>query len=250
MLTNLNCSLVFLIFMVSNLNSQSREYPMWFLYPNEFNYLIIGIESSTKSPLENAALYLTVYTKCYVNGDLYFLKSKDGLKRQSEYFYEVSEMEYNKNLKKLNVYDCFINSLILNKKICAYVKNDTVNTDINYINIDRVKKPSWISKNSYEENNYLYGVGEFTSSGNENEAWLTAEELAVFSLLTIYKIRIGNLSYLEKNNKGNDIYESASKYKLRHSLKNIEILERYPDFENKMFYVLCRIEKKNIKALY
>lgn len=250
MLTLLKCNLLLYIFTVGNLYAQNREYPIWFLYPKDNKVLITGIESSTKSPLENAALFLTAYSKSYVNGDLYFFQSKDGFKRQSEYFYEVSKLDYKKNLKKLIVYDCFINSLILNKKICAFVKSDTVNIEINYIDINRVTKPTWIDKNSYEENNYFYGIGEYTSTGDENEAWLTSEELAVFSLIEMYKIKLGTLIYYETDSKGTSLYEESTKYKLRHSIKEIEILERYSDFEKKMFYVLCRIEKKNLKALY
>lgn len=229
--------------------SQYKEYPDWFLNPRKYKNLIVGIESDGKSALENASLYYTAYNRCIVKGDLYFISDEDDFKRQSDYFYETSTVDYKKNLKMLETVDCFINSLINSKKICAFTLNKIELSVLKYKNVGDIKKPSWVDKvDSFDDNDYYFGVGEYTSQGDENEAWLTAEEKSVFSIIKMKQIKITTLKYLEKNEE-DEYLVSASKLKLKHSMKDIEILERYPDFENKIFYVLSRIKKNNIKVL-
>lgn len=237
------------LFVCEDVYSQYKEYPDWFLNPRKYKNLIIGIESDGKSAIENAALYYTAYKRCIVKGDLYFISDEDDFKRQSDYFYETSTIDYEKNLKKLEAVDCFVNSLINNKKICAFIINKTELSVSKYVNTGEINKPSWVDRgDSYDDKDYFYGIGEYTSQGDENEAWLTAEEKSVFSIIKMKQMNITTLKYSEKNEE-DEYFVSASKLKLKHSLKDIEILERYPDFENKVFYVLSRVKKNNVKVL-
>jgi hypothetical protein len=85
--------------------------------------------------------------------------------------------------------------------------------------------------------------------GNENDAWKTAEEQAIFSVLTnlavgVFKLRLSDKESVE----GPANMEEISFLTLRYLLQNIQVLQRFPDVENKVFYVLVRIPRNGLHS--
>ena len=63
-----------------------------------------------------------------------------------------------------------------------------------FINIKELDKPEWMEKDFWIEEDYYYSVGIFTSSGEKNDAWKTAEERAFFNLVTSVSVHVGSVA--------------------------------------------------------
>jgi hypothetical protein len=89
----------------------------------------------------------------------------------------------------------------------------------------------------------------YTALGRENDGWKTAEEQGIFTILNALAVEVHNLGVLAKRTVGKSHQESSEQIKfinLKYHLKNISIMERFPDLENKLYYVLVRIPKKDV----
>ena len=89
----------------------------------------------------------------------------------------------------------------------------------------------------------------YTAIGLENDAWKTAEEQAIFTILTALAVNVYKIQITEKDTGiGGETssFDQISFIKLKFLLKNITVLERFPDRKNKLFYVLVRIPKNGI----
>ena len=91
----------------------------------------------------------------------------------------------------------------------------------------------------------------YTSRGEKNDAWKTTEERAFFNLVTSVSVHVGTVAIntITEDFKGNVIedYEKVIGYKLHTKLSNSQVLERWPDMKNNLYYVLVRVHKDNIK---
>ncbi len=227
--------------------SQINEYPNWFLYPKDFNF-VVGFDSDIKKSEDDALLRFITYKKSFIVGNLLYSIGSEELEKQTEYNFIISNKMFKTYKGKLQLIDCFTNSIFENFMICAYALNVPKNTIIKTIRSNKLLRPEWIKNNSFEDGVYYYGVGEFTSQGNETYAWQTAEENSIISIAKMKKIKLTSLRVSLNDDNSDDFY-SASKYTFKHSIEGIEILERFPDKENNIFYVLSRVKIKNIKYL-
>lgn len=238
-------------FFTHSILSASDVYPEWFLYPKKYDDIIVGYSYSGLSALEDAESMYAAYNECVVSGTLEIFedgKTADLLKN-SNYFYYFSPDSVNKIRGRLHPVDYFSVNVITNDYITAFSLDSTMELEAPRIDSDEVKKPDWINKPFSEDNRYYYGVGMYTSLGNENDAWKTAEEQAIFSILNslavqYHKINITSKEYQDDVIKVN--IEEISLLKIKYLLRNIKVLERYPDKKNKLFFVLVSIPKKDV----
>ncbi len=229
----------------------SDVYPEWFLYPTNYDNIYVGYSYSGLSALEDAESMYAAYNECVVSGTLEIFedgKTADLLKN-SNYFYYFSPDSVNKIRGRLHPVDYFSVNVITNDYITAFALDSTRELKAPRIDSDEVKQPDWINTPFREDNNYYYGVGMYTSLGNENDAWKTAEEQAIFSILNslaveYHKINITRKEYQDDVETVN--IEEISFLKIKYLLRNIKILERYPDKKDKLFYVLVSIPKNNV----
>ena len=133
-----------------------------------------------------------------------------------------------------------------------YIEAFTIDTakqfNFNYINVSTLSKPDWIDKSFYEQNGYYYSVGMYTSIGRDNDAWITSEERAMFNLLrNIYSDIYGIKKNIDSENDKEDEHENITGYKLNATMNNIEIMERFPVMEDKLYYTLIRVKEENVK---
>lgn len=87
----------------------------------------------------------------------------------------------------------------------------------------------------------------YSSRLNENDAWKSAEERAYFEIMNCIVIHIFSVKISTKTNY-TEFDETASAVELHFRLRNIQVLERYPDVKNQLFYVLVRIKKSDVQS--
>ncbi len=231
------------------------EYPLWFLYPQNFPGIYVGFSYNGYPALADAEMMYCVYQEVTVDGYLETIEIGDEkYYKNSNYYYIYPKALLDSIKGKFYYLDGFCNDVLTESYVSAFCL-DTLTAKISKkkIDISNLSAPYWVKNETWEDQEYIYGVGMFTSQGNENDAWKTSEEKAFFSILTSMTIKIFSISRSDILNMNNNMYEKQINY-LRISLKfkihGIEVLERWPDIANTYFYTLVRIKKSKIDTFY
>ena len=97
-------------------------------------------------------------------------------------------------------------------------------------------------------------MGTYTSRGEKNDAWKTAEERAFINLISIAGSLVISFTSLEtsEDEKGQvkENLEQATSNKFDHTIIDGQVMERWPDLQNNLYFVLVRAHKDNIKSSY
>jgi len=230
---------------------QAQVYPEWFLYPSRYPNLVVGFTyNQTPAEIDGARMYC-VYQECIADGKyiVYTNEKDDRFLIESDYYYYFPDSLLQTVQDRLHQVDCFITSVARRDMACLFSLDSAVSIPRKFIDISQLPEPEWIKKRFWIEGGYVYGVGLYTSQGNKNDAWKTAEEKAFFAIMTnmvskFYSIRLAT----ESNIAHQKLYETASALKLKFQLKNIEVLERWNSVKDELFYVLVRIKQSNIRS--
>jgi len=222
------------------------SYPEWFLYPNRYPGTIVGYHQFGNKTNTNALRRHCVYKYSYLKGSQYIINNQD--KTLKKYFYEYDPTCLENDKDRLNIIDYFNSSTLTRTRISLYSIDSLISVNRNYFDISLLEPPKWIDEMFWFDNEYYYAVGEFTSRGQINDAWETAEETAIYNLAACYAVNIGSVSKLYIDELGEDFFEEVFREKFFHKLKNIEVLNRWPDKERGMYYVKIRIKKENIES--
>ncbi len=226
-------------------------YPEWFLFPGRYPKIITGYTYNGMTADSDAANMYLAYRECIVVGTLEILEDEttNDLLKNSNYFYYFSADSVESIRKALKPADRFDVNMFTHDQIFAYSLNETVDLNAPRIDSNTLPEPAWKDKIFFEDNFYYYGVGMYTAIGRENDAWKTAEEQAVFTILTALAVNVYKIQITEKDagfGSSASTFDQISFIKLKFLLKNITILERFPDRKNKLFYALVRIPKNSI----
>jgi hypothetical protein len=225
-----------------------RTYPEWFIYPDQYTNYYLGYSYNGTPAVIDAEITYCVYHECIVDGELqiYDIESETDLLKSSNYYYNFSPDSLAKIENRLKLLDGKMVTVFPAEYIELFAL-DSIPDDFQSKTIDvyTMQKPDWIDKDFWQDNTYYYGVGEFTSIGNHNDAWKTAEERSIFKILSnlsmeVHKINIDTQSETTEN------MEIIRIFKVNYLLKNIQIIRRYADHENKLFMALTRIPIKGV----
>ena len=225
-----------------------RSYPEWFIHPLQYSDFYLGYSYNETPAIIDAERTYCVYHECIAYGTLqiYDLESEKGLLKTSDYYYHFSPDSLTKIKDRMKSVSSKMVTVFPTEYIELFAM-DSLPEDFHNqnINVNTMAKPDWVEKDFWIDDTYCYGVGEYTSSGNHNDAWKTAEERAIFKILSslsleVHKINVSTQSEVDEN------LEKISVFKIKYLIKNIEVIERYPDLNNKLFFALVRIKKKNM----
>lgn len=241
--------------LASSLFAQSStiEYPNWFLFPTKFSSITTGFSSSDSSTLKSAAKRKAVLENCIAKGTLYLYEVTDDydFNKDSDYYYYYSYQrakEFEAEITSVNKY--ILN--VLNDEYIEAFTTDTTNID-SVLNLkqNEIVKPNWTAgKSFYKQDGYYYSVGIYTSIGRDNDAWITSEEQAMFNLLRNVYIQVGGITKIvDSERDSEDSYEKVTAHKLNAKMSNIEVMERYPSREQKLYYTLIRVKEENVKII-
>lgn len=233
--------------------SVAQVYPEWFLYPSRYPNTVIGF-TYNRSPAEiDAARMYCVYQECIASGNyiVYTNEQNDQFLIHSDYYYYFPDSLLQTVKDRLHPIDCFITSVARRDMACLFSLDSAISVPRKFIDIKTLPEPAWVQKRFWIEDGYLYGVGFYPSQGAKNDAWKTAEEQAMFAILTntavkFYSIRIDINSSVPSER----LYETATALKLKFQLRNIEVLERWNSLKDEMFYVLVRIKQSDLRSPY
>lgn len=226
----------------------SNSYPTWFLYPKNFDSLYVGFTYNGALEKVDAENMFCAYRECIVLGtlEIFQTEAEQGLLRQSNYFYYYSPDSLAAVHDKLHQVDRFNISILTDDHVSAFVLDSAYHLDPELISLDDIPEPVWINKEFFEDELYFYGVGMYTSTGSESDAWKTAEEKSIFKIITNIAVQFHHLKKYTVNEYGRESMDEISFIKVKYLLRDIDVLERYPDRENALFYILTRIAKDNI----
>ena len=241
-----------LIFIVCNSLCYSLEFtlPHWFLFPKEYPDHVVGYSRGGDSSMQDAAIMHCFYKEVIIAGSYYRYNDYDG--RISDYYWNYPPECLEKIKDTLLPVSSIISNILTDSHIVLFSLFPLDLKDaISFINIEELDRPEWMEKDFWIEDDYYYSVGVFTSKGEKNDAWKTAEERAFFNLVTSVSVYVGSVTIntTTEDVKGNIVedYEEVIGYKLHTKLSNSQVLERWPDIKNNLYYVLVRVHKDNIK---
>ncbi len=240
--------LFFLIF--AEQASAIDRYPEWFLFPQKYPEIITGYSYSGNSAVFDAENMYCAYRSCVVYGTLEIYNDPDRNEwlKNSDYYYYFSPDSVERIHGRLVRLDSFQTELITGDYIAAFSLSPSDSQwHTPWIDARDLQVPAWINKTFWQDDRYYYGVGMYTATGNENDGWKTAEEQGIFTILTnlavgVYKLRLADRQLKEQQS---SMYEISFLH-LRFLLNHIEIVQRYPDLRNQLFYVLVRIPRKDV----
>lgn len=248
-------SIIFFTILISISFSEAslKHYPEWFLYPNKFSNVIVGYSYRGMSSEQVAENLYCAYKKCYAVGtlELFDFEGNNDLLKNSNYYYEFSKDSVKAIEGRLVELDRFNVNVFSGDYISAFSLDDTIKLERNIIPVEIIPRPEWVDKTYIKDSSYYYGIGMYTSIGLENDAWQTAEEQAIFNILNQVAVNYGKVNTLYSDGlKESDYSEEISVLEIRFGLQHITIIERYPDRQNKLFYVLARIQKSDVIPLF
>lgn len=236
--------ILFFVFLMLSLCFAAKRYPEWFVHPRKYPKIVVGYNYRDVSVDCDAAATYCVLNHCVVKGELYQYINTE--KRYSDYHYYYDQEDYNSVLDSLNYLKTYVVNTFPLSLIAAFSMDKYELNDI-CCDFTTMERPVWVEKNFYRNNGYYYGIGVYTSSGNDMDAWKTAEERSFFAIVIGFKTGITSKKMIFKDSK-TDYYSREQVLHCQYSLIDLQICERYADKENKVFYVLSRIDKTNIKA--
>ena len=226
-----------------------EAYPNWFLFPEKFPEYVSGFSySGNKSEVDAERMYC-VYNKVLANGTYYRYNDYDG--RVSDYFFDFDSRCLNKVHGNLHQISTFMMNTFTSSEVSLFSLKPIENFEQEIIRIESIKDFDWINNDFWKDKIYFYQVGFYSSKGNDSDAWKTAEEHAMFNLTVNFSSTVGSVSILSQNTDVNkNVVEDLEKVvAIRIDdviMQDIELLKRYPDNDNQMYYVLIRINKADI----
>ena len=245
----MNCLLLIFIVCSSLCYSLEVTLPNWFLYPNEYPDQVVGYSRGKNSSMEDAAIMHCFYKEVIIEGSYYRYNDYDG--RINDYYWNYPPECLVKIKDSLLPVSSIVSNVLTDSHIGLFSLSPLdIKDDESFINIKELGKPEWIEKEFWIEDDYYYSVGMYTSRGEKNDAWKTAEERAFFNLVTSVFVYVGAVAIntITEDVKGNLIedFEEVIGYNLHTKLSNSQVLERWPDITNNLYYVLVRVHKDNI----
>jgi hypothetical protein len=231
-------------FLSFDASAQLSEYPEWFLFPREFPEGKIGVSFGSRTAEQDAEIVFTAYKNCIVDGVLRILSTEDISfpHRQSDYFYYYSENSLNEIAGRFVAVDSMVTNLIKSQSIAIFQLDSGKFEVRKRIKTSQLNKPDWVNKTVYKDGEYFYAIGAYTSRGNENDSWKTAEERAIFSILLFLNADIKSETIIDNTGHSSDEYKKVIEFKVKQVLREITVLERYPDATEKINYVFLRLK--------
>lgn len=226
---------------------KSQHYKVWFLDSNFENCGITAIGYSKRSFMgDTAALSYALLNACQnfirnnsmrVIGQLYYWSTEIGtalMETNISFWYDTSYVE--KCKKETKVIDTMISenivAVLISDTDCLDVKNFKETKQIN-----QFSKPNWLEKIPSDDN-FIYAVGVSPEYYNEISSWLTSENEAIKSLAFQYYSQINAL--IKKEDQTGEIIKSE---KTEVNLRDLRVIARWRDKEQKIFYTLIRMPK-------
>lgn len=237
--------ITFLVLLFDNIYSQT--YKVWFLNSEFENCGITAMGFSKRSYYSDTAAFRIAFLNAcenfvrnensYFIGGQAFWSTEMGTAWMGNNFqliYDTSRIEVIKD--KLIVIDTLISenfvAVLVSDCECSLPNELKQIKTLNYF-----RKPTWIDQIPSDEK-FIYALGISPEYYNEINSWISSEKEAIKSLAFQFKFSINAL--LKKENiTGEIIKEEQTEV----NLKNLQVVGRWRDSNQKIFYTLIRMPK-------
>jgi hypothetical protein len=223
----------------------AQQYPLWFLYQGEIECPRCAVGYAEKTPLSDsiiaylcndAARNYATFKNLELKGEQAFLGTEAGKYRISASSIEnIQQSDIDESKKTLRVQakflvnDCWIG-------LCCD-SNATIAPEWqSSISVYGRPDPQWIDSIP-KQSGFIYAVGFAPRYFHESSSWLEAERIARRKLALAATSNLQGVQ--EHSAQGKDFERSTTAITLR----RIQLLERWVDMNNKLYYVLLRYER-------
>ena len=242
-----NWDSLFLILIVFNTSVSGQSLPSWFVHPQELkSRCSIGIvqtsffkDSSYFYAFKKACENAIMQKECKVLVRTSFLGTTD--KTYWEDYFEKIEFDTSILQDSYTRFKIVDSIQTENITIALIAEKKNININRNLINIENEQKPEWI-KNIPQLNGFFYSVGQSEDYYFTTSSWDIAEKSAILGLARRKFQYIKSDYTREQSNFLDNVVDLRKEIVFAH-LKNIEILSRWYDIKNKIYYVLARCDK-------
>ncbi|MFZ4619620.1 MAG: LPP20 family lipoprotein [Bacteroidota bacterium] len=233
-----------LIVLVSGL-AEAQLYPRWFLTQDQVKCKrkVVTVmkapslyaDSAVALGFRTACDLLAKYTNVNIKGGQAFWTTEAGVHSMGASYTESYDIELGDFFQtKLKVIDAFYDS-----KKTIVLAGDSSSCSLSEelkekVSMESVKRPSWVEDLPSDQRT-VYGVGTSEEYYYESSSWQRAEHNAVMSLARSTR---SSLVSMQKKNaiESQDLFNEDVDV----DLQNIQIVARWRDVKNKVFYVLAR----------
>ena len=228
------------------------SYPSWFLDPPPGASAAIFAKTE-KEAVEYGGAVLATYAKARVIGDfqVFFDSSIDQDSfNNTEYYYYPDSAEVKRLAGAIKTYDSSIVSLMPPARLWLVgTKDSALEPDRSLVAASDLPKPAWSTKTGYVEGDRIYGVGRFTFEADAAHAWVKAEEIAVFNLLTANSVMIGESTTQSVSSGAGDSTLKIQWIRLRYELSDLRVEHRWINADQSLCLVLVSSPKSSIRSL-
>ena len=225
--------LVAALLMIASAVSGQSAYPDWFLTPPASGWVAIFANSESEATTRASEL-LSAYEASHVVGDFqqfYDQSIDDQTWKNTDYVYDFSLKRAQALEPTLAVHDTMTVQMVTGTKLFLVgPKADKVPTEGRRLEVSQVPKPEWAERMAGVDKKAgrRYGVGRFSLEGNSADAWVKAEELAIFHLLLAQQLKIGQ--WLRKVQNGDSEQLARLQWvKLNYLIRTMRIDGRWVD---------------------
>lgn len=235
----------FLLLIFLAIPAASQVYPRWFLQqdhvPCKRKVVMVMkapslyADSAIALAFRSGCDLLAKYTNVSVKGGQAFWTTEAGVHSMGASYTEEYDVELGDFFQsKLKVIDAFYDTkktIVLTGDSSSCALSEQMRQQVR---IDTVKRPMWVESLPSDQKS-VYGVGSSEEYYYESSSWQRAEHNAVMSLARSTRSKLVSM---QKRNaiEAQELFNEDVDV----DLENIQIVARWRDVKNKVFYVLAR----------
>ncbi|MEI8093051.1 MAG: hypothetical protein WCG80_02465 [Spirochaetales bacterium] len=234
----------------SGLTAQTAM-PAWFWKPLGPGWCEVFAKSSDEA-VQAAAFVLTAYSRSNVLGSFqqFFDESLDDRTwRNTDYTYNFSQKRATVLAQHLEVKERYPVNLYLREYVYL-VGPQVLESPPKSAPLEptALARPEWADVVGETRAGRLRAVGDFTLKGNPSDAWVKAEELAVFQLLRTKQVDLGRVTRVDTDGKA-DSYSQMDWIELNFAMADIRVDGRWVDPQSGDALVLVSAPEASIRIL-
>lgn len=223
-----------------------QVYPRWFLFQEEVKCTPNAVTVSQPSTFQrdtaiangflDGCIKIAKYASLSISGGQAFWQTEGGTFAMGSNYSEVFDTSMASRLRST---EKVLNSFADRKKILVLVGGTSCSYDnalSERIYVGKVDKPGWV-ETIPDKKGYIYGVGESEEYYYESSSWNKAEKNAYMAVARSFHVKVKGLEKQTSTEHQDIRTEDMSVH-----LNGIEIIARWRDLKNKIFYVLARVK--------
>ncbi|MFA6540823.1 MAG: LPP20 family lipoprotein [Bacteroidota bacterium] len=238
---------LFLILFLFQVPAFSQQYPRWFLYQGEVNCrpnaaAIVGAstfyrDSAVAGGFRSACTLQAKYFQMAVTGGQAFWGTEGGtFAIGSEYAERYDSSLVDLFLSRFHVLASFGDKqqmiVLAGDRECEL--SDEMRESVS---LNTIQQPSWI-ESLPEQEGYIYGAGMSQEYFYEQSSWQSAEKNSYMSIARSIGIRVKGMQKQDSAE-----HQDVRDEELNAVMHQVEVIARWRDTADKVFYVLSRAKK-------